>query len=168
MVVVSVPQCNNLSRADATEAQAQLDTARANLSAADASLDRAEESGDDASIATAEAQVTEAKAAVTEAERTVAGTVLRAPMAGTVTAVNGSIGASSAGSSGATGADGGGSTGFMELANLARMQVSANFAEADATHQAEGGPGGHRHLGGAFRRDRPGHGGQHRPDRDDQ
>src|SRR5688572_25305768 len=122
-----------LARADATGAQAQLDAARVNLSAANASLDRAQESGDVASIATAEAQVTEAKGAVTEAERTVAGTVLKAPMAGTVTAINGSIGGSSAGSSASTGADGGGSTGFIELANLTSMQVSASFAEADAT-----------------------------------
>jgi macrolide-specific efflux system membrane fusion protein len=122
-----------LARAEATEARAQLDAAEANLSAANASLDRAEESGDNASIATAEAQVTEAQAAVVEAERTVAGTVLKAPMAGTVTAINGSIGASSAGSSASTGADGGGSTGFIELADLASMQVSASFAEADAT-----------------------------------
>jgi macrolide-specific efflux system membrane fusion protein len=127
-----------LARADATESQAQLDAAEANLSAANASLDRAEESGDDASIATAEAQVTEAQASVTEAERAVAGTVLKAPMAGTVIAINGSIGGSSAGSSASTGADGGGSTGFMELANLASMQVSASFAEADATKLKQG------------------------------
>jgi membrane fusion protein, macrolide-specific efflux system len=121
-----------LARADATEAQGQLDAAEANLSAANASLDRAEESGDDASIATAEAQVTEASTAVTEAKRSVAGTVLRAPMAGTVIGINGSIGGSTAGSA-STGADGGGSTGFIDLANLASMQVSASFAEADAT-----------------------------------
>ena len=109
-----------------------LERGRGQPLAADAILDRAESRA--RRVDRHGEQVTEAKAAVTEAERTVAGTVLKAPMAGTVTAINGSIGGSSAGSSASTGADGGGgSTGFIDLANLASMQVSASFAEADAT-----------------------------------
>jgi macrolide-specific efflux system membrane fusion protein len=111
-----------LARVDATQQRAQLDAAEANLTAAQASLDRADTSGDDTAIATAQAQVTSARAAVTEAERAVSGTVLKAPMAGTVTAVNGSVGGTS-----------NGSTGFVQLADLGAMQVSASFAEADAT-----------------------------------
>jgi macrolide-specific efflux system membrane fusion protein len=130
-----------LATVDPTSSNAQLTTAQANLTAAKASLTRAQTSGDDATIAQAQAQVTTAQAAVNDASRAVTGTTLTAPMAGTVTAINGSVGGAS-GSSGSSGGGGGGqgssassssSSGFIQLADLTVMQVSANFAEADAT-----------------------------------
>jgi macrolide-specific efflux system membrane fusion protein len=120
-----------LAQVDPTNAQAQLTTAQANLTAAKASLTRAQTGGDAATIAQAQAQVTTAQAAVNDASRAVTGTTLVAPMAGTVTAVTGSVGGSSTGSSAS--ASSGSSTGFIQLADLTAMQVSANFAEADAT-----------------------------------
>src|SRR5262245_5493687 len=138
-----------LATVDPTSANAQLTTSQANLNAAKASLTRADSSGDDATIAQAEAQVTTAQAAVNDASRAVTGTTLTAPMGGTVTAVNGAVGGASgssggSGGSGGTGGTGGGgggsggsgsttSSGFIQLADLTVMQVSANFAEADAT-----------------------------------
>jgi macrolide-specific efflux system membrane fusion protein len=123
-----------LARVDPTDAQAALNTAKANRTAANASLTRARATADDATIATAQAQVTSANAAVDAAQRTLDGTVLKAPMAGTVTAVNGSVGGSSGGSGGnGNNGSNGGSSGFIALADLSQMQVSASFAEADAT-----------------------------------
>ena len=129
-----------LAKVDPTAAQASLNTAKANLTAAKAALTRAENnSADDATIASAEAQVATAQASVTSAQTTVNGTVLTAPIAGTVTAVNGAVGSSSSGSSsstgstGATGSTGGSSSGFIQLADLTKLQINASFAEADAT-----------------------------------
>jgi len=127
-----------LATVDPTSANAQLTTANANLNAAKASLTRANSSGDDATIAQAQAQVTTAQAAVNDASRAVTGTTLTAPMAGTVTAINGSVGAASGGGSGGGSGSGSASSsssssGFIQLADLTVMQVSANFAEADAT-----------------------------------
>ncbi len=144
-----------LAKVDPADAQRSLDAAEADLDAAEDSLTRAEDAGSDTS--TAENEVEQAKLAVTEAEAAVTGTVLKAPMAGTVTAVNGTLGSSSSGtgsssssSSSGGGAQGGGaaatttsssssssSSGFVELADLTRMQVTAAFAEADATKLKE-------------------------------
>jgi len=122
-----------LAKVDPTDAQAQLSTANANLAAAKASLTRANSSGDDATVAQAQAQVTAAQAAVDAANRSLQGTTLTAPMAGTVTAVTGSVGGSSSGSSSSSSASSSSSSGFIQLADLASTQVSASFAEADAT-----------------------------------
>jgi macrolide-specific efflux system membrane fusion protein len=89
-----------LAKVDATAVQAQLDTAKANRSAAYAAQTRAVDAkADAATLASASAQVTSAEAAVTTAQQAVDGTVLAAPIAGTVTAVNGAVGSSSSGSS---------------------------------------------------------------------
>ncbi|BAL90092.1 hypothetical protein AMIS_48720 [Actinoplanes missouriensis 431] len=132
-----------LAKVDPSAAQRTLDAAEADLDAAQDALDRAEDAGSDTSEA--ENQVDSAELAVDEAEAGVAGAVLKAPMAGTVTAVNGTLGSSSGGSSAGGGASGGGSssssssssTGFVEIADLSKMQVSAAFAEADATSLKE-------------------------------
>src|SRR6266511_3644289 len=145
----------HLAKVDPAAAQSQLDTATANLAAARQSLSRAKAAGADAAtIANASAQVTSAEAAVAAAQRAVDGTVLTAPIAGTGIAVNGAVGSQSgsAGASGASGSGGSGagtggsggagssgpastsgSSGFVQLADLPAMQVSASFAEADAT-----------------------------------
>ncbi|MFG2038874.1 efflux RND transporter periplasmic adaptor subunit [Dactylosporangium sp. NPDC048998] len=140
-----VTKGQTLAKVDPTAAQAALDTAKANLNAAKAALTRDQNnSADDATITSAEAQVATAQANVTSAQATVNGTVLTAPIAGTVTAVNGAVGSSSSGSSssggggGSNGSSGAGSgsgsgSGFIQLADLSTMQIDASFAEADAT-----------------------------------
>ncbi|WP_173056903.1 efflux RND transporter periplasmic adaptor subunit [Phytohabitans houttuyneae] len=133
-----------LAKVDGTAAQRQLDAAEANLDAAQAALDRAEDA--DSDTAEAEAEVEQAELDVAEAEDGVAGTTLKAPMAGTVTAVNGTVGssASSSGSSGgSTGGDGSdsSSSGFVEIADLTRLEVAASVAEADATKLKSGQSG---------------------------
>ncbi|WP_433054591.1 efflux RND transporter periplasmic adaptor subunit [Dactylosporangium sp. CS-033363] len=142
-----VTKGQTLAKVDPTAAQAALDTAKANLTAAKAALTRDENnSADDATIASAEAQVATAQANVTSAQATVNGTVLTAPIAGTVTAVSGAVGSSSGGSSSSSGSGGGGTgttsssssssssgSGFVQLADLSKLQVNASFAEADAT-----------------------------------
>jgi macrolide-specific efflux system membrane fusion protein len=132
-----------LAKVDTTLVQAQLDTARANRTAAGANYTRVRNAGGDAaSLASASASVSSADAAVVSAQAAVDGTALTAPIAGTVTAVNGAIGSSSGGSSSGSGSNSGnganatgttGTTGFITLADLNSLQVSANFAEADAT-----------------------------------
>ncbi|MFK3983970.1 efflux RND transporter periplasmic adaptor subunit [Micromonospora sp. NPDC050397] len=177
-----------LAKVDPTAANRQLAAARANLAAAEAARDRAETAGVDPTDA--ESQVTTAQLAVDAAQDAVDGTVLKAPMAGTVVAVNGNIGGSTGGTSGASGASGsngssggsangssggapgtsggnqqgsagsggtgsggtgsggtgsggssgGSSNGFVQLADLSRLEVSASVAEADATRLKIGQP----------------------------
>lgn len=143
-----------LAKVDAAAAKRDLAAAEADLTAAQDSLDRAEDADSDTS--TAENEVTQAQLAVDKASAAVDGTVLEAPMAGTVVAVNGTLGSSSSGSSssGSSGSTPGGSTqggstqstqttsstsstGFIDLADLTKLQVSADFAEADATRLKE-------------------------------
>ena len=148
-----------LAQVDPAAANRNLAEADANLAAAQDALTRAQNAGSDTT--TAENQVTQARLAVDDAQAAVDGTVLRAPMTGTVVAVNGTLGSASSGtgSSGSSGggsssggASGGGSTGsagggsstgagatssgssggFVDLADLTKLQVTANFAEADA------------------------------------
>ncbi|WP_213000267.1 efflux RND transporter periplasmic adaptor subunit [Winogradskya consettensis] len=145
-----------LAKVDPAAANRTLDAANADLDAAQASLARAEDAGSDTS--TASNEVTQARLAVDEAEAGVTGTTLKAPMAGTVVAVNGTLGSSSSGtgtSSSSSGSQGGGSqgggqssstttsssstsdSGFIDLADLTKLQVTAAFAEADATKLKE-------------------------------
>ncbi|WP_229716273.1 efflux RND transporter periplasmic adaptor subunit [Mangrovihabitans endophyticus] len=163
-----VKKGQKLAEVDPAAANRSLDAARADLDAARDSLSRAEDAGQDTTGA--QDAVTQAELAVDDAQAAVDGTVLTAPMAGTVTAVNGTLGSSSsgsgsssggqngagsssggssgAGSSGA-GSSGGGSSssagsasgsssgGFIDLADLTKLQVTADFAEADATRLTE-------------------------------
>jgi macrolide-specific efflux system membrane fusion protein len=110
-----------------------------------------------ASLARAKADKEQADQNLEAAQAAVAATTLRAPIAGTITAVNGSVGSVAGGSSGAgsggTGTAGTGSgtvgsgsgtgsgttsssstsaSGFAELADLTALQVVAAFPEADA------------------------------------
>ncbi|MFI5935163.1 efflux RND transporter periplasmic adaptor subunit [Actinoplanes sp. NPDC051494] len=133
-----------LAKVDPAAANRTLDAAEADLDAAQDSLARAEDAGSD--TGTAENEVTQAQLAVNEAEAGVTGTTLKAPMAGTVVAVNGTLGSST----GSTSSSGGGqqagssaatatstSDGFIDLADLSKLQVTAPFAEADATKLKE-------------------------------
>ncbi|MBG0814776.1 efflux RND transporter periplasmic adaptor subunit [Planomonospora sp. ID82291] len=123
-----------LARLDDTAAREGLDAAAAALDAAD----------DDTSTAAGYARYVEARNTYREARRVVAGTVIKAPFAGTVTAVNGTVGgspgsAASSGSSGSggsggsddSGGSGGSSGGFVELADVGRLQIVGTFTESD-------------------------------------
>lgn len=128
-----------LAKVDPAAAQRALDLANANHAAAEDALARAKKAGTDTSAAADE--VTTTNLAVTDAKAAVTGTKLTAPMAGTVIAVNGTVGSSAASSTtSGTGVQGGStsSTGFVEIADLADLQVTADFAEADATKLAAG------------------------------
>jgi macrolide-specific efflux system membrane fusion protein len=104
-----------------------------------------------ASLAKARAGKEQADSDLEAANATVTATTLRAPIAGTITAINGSVGAnagsssssgSGSGSTAPTTGSGGSSSsttttttatgGFMDIANMKAMQVVASFAEADA------------------------------------
>jgi membrane fusion protein, macrolide-specific efflux system len=112
-----------------------------------------------ASLAKARADKEQADQDLATANATVTATTLRAPIAGTITAINGSVGSNTGSSSssgtGQTGTTGGATTGgssgsssssssssststtaatggFMDIANMKAMQVVASFAEADA------------------------------------
>ncbi|AGZ42387.1 efflux RND transporter periplasmic adaptor subunit [Actinoplanes friuliensis] len=127
-----------LAKVDPAAAKRTLAAAEADLDAARDAVTRAEDAGSDTS--SAENSVTQAQLAVDEAAAAVTGTTLKAPMAGTVVAVNGTLGSSSSPSSGggqaaeATTTD---SSGFIDLADLKKLQVTAAFAEADATKLKE-------------------------------
>ena len=151
-----VKKSQTLAKVDPAEANRNLDAAQADLAAAQDALTRAQDAATDTSSAAN--QVTQAQLAVDEAQAAVTGTVLKAPMAGTVVAVNGTLGSSSSGSSsstssgggqntGGTGSSGGSSSsssssstssGFVDLADLSKLQVTAGFAEADATKLKDG------------------------------
>ncbi|MBX6381672.1 MAG: efflux RND transporter periplasmic adaptor subunit [Microbispora sp.] len=123
--------------------------ARENLEAARASLDAAEEA--DTSTASGYSQYISARNAYRAAKRTLAGTVIKAPFAGIVTAVNGTEGGSSTGSGGGSGGSGGSalgapaqssqggsggsgaSGGFIDIADPSRLQIVGNFTEADVS-----------------------------------
>ncbi|RZT17087.1 macrolide-specific efflux system membrane fusion protein [Kribbella sp. VKM Ac-2569] len=107
----------------------------------------------EASLAKAKADKEQSDQNVDAAEAAVDATTLKAPIAGTITAVNGAVGSvaggsnsssgSSSGSSGQGSTSGQGSasssgtsttsgTGFVDIADLKALQVVAAFAEADA------------------------------------
>ncbi|WP_308168732.1 efflux RND transporter periplasmic adaptor subunit [Nonomuraea sp. NEAU-A123] len=125
---------------------AKLDDAAAeeNLSAARATYDSAVDDG--TSTAQLYAAYIKARNAYREAQRTATATVLRAPFAGTVTAVNGAVGGSSNGSgtsststqstsqSGQSGQSGSGSgSGFIDLADTGKLQLVGTFTESDVS-----------------------------------
>jgi macrolide-specific efflux system membrane fusion protein len=103
-----------------------------------------------ATLAQDRASVLQADVSLQAAQRTLAQTVLRAPVAGTVSSVSGVVGQSVSGggtsanastsassSSSSTGASSTGTTstsssGFVELVNLHGLQVTGSFSESDA------------------------------------
>ncbi|UBU17218.1 efflux RND transporter periplasmic adaptor subunit [Nonomuraea gerenzanensis] len=120
------------------------------LSAAKATYQSALDDGTD--TAALYAAYVKARNAYTEAQRTVAGTVLKAPFKGTITAVNGSVGGtasgSGSGSGSASGSGGGqastgasestGSSGFIELADTTKLQLVGTFTESDVGKLKQG------------------------------
>jgi multidrug efflux pump subunit AcrA (membrane-fusion protein) len=150
-----------------TDQQATVTTAQSNLTQTQATI-TAGETPSATTIAQDQAAVTQAKATLTADRKALAETVLRAPVYGTVTAVNGSVGdtvggsgssvsrgaavsSSSSSSSSSSALTGGGgnnssssssssSTAFITIESLGKLQVVSGFAEADATKLAVGQP----------------------------
>ena len=129
-----------LARLDDTAARESLEAAKASLEAAAAG---------DTSTAQGHAQYISARNAYRAAKRTLAGTVIKAPFAGIVTAVNGSEGGSASGglsgaggaSTGSGGQQAGGASsggGFIELADPNRLQIVGSFTESDVTKIKKG------------------------------
>ncbi|GAA1794328.1 efflux RND transporter periplasmic adaptor subunit [Actinomadura chokoriensis] len=131
-----------LARLDQTEALENVNAAKANLAVA---------AGGDTSSEQGYASYLQAKNSYNSALRTYQGTVLKAPFAGTITAVNGAVGGSSGGSSSSSGSAAGSggsspgsssssstsssssSSGFMEIADVGKLQIDGDFTEADTT-----------------------------------
>ncbi|HEU5469828.1 MAG TPA: efflux RND transporter periplasmic adaptor subunit [Actinophytocola sp.] len=135
-----------LAELDATEAQQQVAVAQANLDAAEEDLDTAESAEDSAttpgggntqSVTSLKAKVEQAELALKQAKDTRAATVLTAPGAGTVTAINGSVGqragTGSSSSQGGTGGDTDSSSAFIVLTDLGNLLVKATVAEIDVS-----------------------------------
>jgi macrolide-specific efflux system membrane fusion protein len=135
-----------LAKISSAQAQEQLTAAQATLTSAEKSLSKVRSStSDSATVAFAQAQVTNAQNGVNAAQRAINGTTLTAPMAGTVIAINGTIGNWSNGANTGNAADGttgngaasGGPTpsngaAFIQIADLTKLQVSTSFPEVDA------------------------------------
>ena len=102
-----------------------------------------------AALAAANASVVNARVNLTTAEKAVSDTELRAPIAGTVASVNGTVGTAESGggnsavssSSSASGTSGSGSsTGLVTLTGINGMQLVAGFAETDTAKLRVGQP----------------------------
>ncbi|WP_066373735.1 efflux RND transporter periplasmic adaptor subunit [Herbidospora mongoliensis] len=103
-----------LARLDDESAQEGVDAAKAGLDAA--------EDGD-TDTASGYSQYVSAKNAYQAAKRTLAGTVIKAPFAGTVTAVGGTVGGPSQVQEG----------GFVDIVDPKKLQIVGNFTESDVT-----------------------------------
>jgi macrolide-specific efflux system membrane fusion protein len=119
-------QSGDATDAQIADAEAQVASARSQLEQAQASVTSA-----NAQVAQAQASVTSANAQVDQSRDAVNATVLRAPIAGTVVQVNGTVGQdSSATSSSDTSST---TSGFVVISDMDHLQVSANFSETDTT-----------------------------------
>lgn len=167
--VVSAGQ--KLATIDSTQASKQLQVAKANLAVAQDSLDSAEDAEDTPatgqnsqnstqsaanSVTSAQAKLDQAELDVQTAQETLDNTTLVAPGAGTVTAVNGTVGqqsssgsASSSSSQSSTSGSGQGSqgssnsaassssssssSGFITITNMTGLVVNTSVAEIDVS-----------------------------------
>ncbi len=148
--VVSAGQ--KLATVDSAQAAKELEVAKANLSVARGNLDTAETAedtpaGGQNSVASAQAKLDQAELDVQSAQTALDNTTLHAPGAGTVTAINGTVGQpSSSGTSGssqsstqsgnspaATSSSSSTGSGFITITNLADLVVDTSIAEIDVS-----------------------------------
>jgi multidrug resistance efflux pump len=119
-----------------TSANAQLASAQASLNATRAQQASADAPASSPEIAAARESVSAANAQVATAQLAVDSTVLYAPAAGTIASISGAVGDQvSTGAATATGTSttvGSSASGFVVITNVSRLQVQAQFAEADA------------------------------------
>ena len=139
-----------MSAASTTARDAQsVASAKLGLTSARASVAAKQAPPTAAALAGARATLVNAQIGVTNARTTLAETTLRAPIAGTVAAVNGTVGTAQSGggnaavstsssSSSASGASS--STGLVTLTGISGMQLVAGFAETDTAKLRVGQP----------------------------
>jgi HlyD family secretion protein len=121
--------------ADRQQVRAQeqaLSAARQQLAGTRATVAVNEQPARASSVAQAQSQVDNARISVAEARSTLAQATLRAPAAGRVAAVNGTVGQSSTSSSSDSSSDSSSSaSGFVTLVSARTLEVTADVAEAD-------------------------------------
>ena len=129
-------------------AQSSVANARTSLDSAKAGVEVKEATATASALAQARASVVSARANLANATVTLGQTTLLAPAAGTITAVNGTVGGSSSGSSASSSSGGAtastssssSSSGLVSMIGNATLQVRAGFGEADAAKIAVGQP----------------------------
>jgi multidrug efflux pump subunit AcrA (membrane-fusion protein) len=117
--------CNNIT--DATKKSSCIDNAQAQYAQTQAQVNSSESN--------AEAQVSSAQNALSTATHNLGNATLKAPHGGIVGAVNGQVGGTPG--SGSTSGSGGGGT-FIQIVDLAALQVTADVNEADISKIAPG------------------------------
>ena len=118
-------QSGGATDAQIADAEAQVASARSGLEQAQASVTSA-----NAQVAQAQASVSSANAQVVQSRDAVNDTVLRAPIAGTVVQVNGTVGQDSSTTS-ASDTTSSTTSGFVVISDMDHLQVAANFSETD-------------------------------------
>jgi HlyD family secretion protein len=129
------------------DAQGQVSTANAQLRSAKAAAAVSAQPPTSGEVAQAQAQVRSAQVGVDEARTTLAQTTLRAPVAGTVTSISGTVGEDSSSSSSASSSSSTSSStasssssssttasGFVVLQGVRHLEVTSMVAEADAAN----------------------------------
>jgi macrolide-specific efflux system membrane fusion protein len=149
-----------LAAIDQAKAKVALEMAQANLAAAQQKLDQAKNptatpqdpapTVDAVAVAQAKAGVNQAALNVSDAQKALDATTLKAPSAGTISAVNFTVGqtvggggnsaSSGSSSSSANGSSSNSSKAFATLLDLDNMVVKVGFPEADAGKVAAGQP----------------------------
>ncbi len=122
-------------------AEGQLRSAQASVSSARATAAVAAQPAGSGAVTSAQAQVDSAQVQVDQAQTALDRTLLRAPVAGTVTSISGAVGGTSSTTSTGTSSSSSSSnsstsddaTGFIVLKTLNQLQVTGTVAEADAT-----------------------------------
>ncbi len=122
------------------DAQGQVSAAEVQLQSARAAAAVGAQSATAGEIAQAQAQVTSAQVQVDQARVSLAQTTLRAPVAGTVTSISGTVGEDSSSATGSTSSSTTGSSssssttasGFVVIQGITHLQVTSMVAEADA------------------------------------
>ncbi|HEX3932203.1 MAG TPA: HlyD family efflux transporter periplasmic adaptor subunit [Nocardioides sp.] len=131
------------SLADRHQVQSQeqaLASARQQLASAKATVAVNEQPATSSAVAQAQAQVDSARIGVEQARSTLDEATLRAPEAGRVAAVNGTVGQSSTSSSGSSSDSSSTATGFVTLVSARTLEVTADVAEADINDVKVGQP----------------------------
>ena len=140
----TVKKGTRLARIDDSDLQDALALARANLDTALANLDDVEDSGTAAAVTAARAQVKSARAAVARAEDDLDSAVLRASIAGTVAAVDLSVGdtvtGSGATSQGMNPNSATSSTAQVVVVSTDAWKLDATVGSADLANLAAGQP----------------------------
>ena len=128
------------ARQQVASAQDQVTTAQSSLASTKATVAVNQQGPRSSAVDSAQAQVDSARVTVAQAQTSLGQTMLRAPVAGKVAAVNGTVGepsasTSSSSTSSATSTSSGtattAATGFVTLTGTKALQVTADVAEAD-------------------------------------